>query len=117
MRHHLLAGLLAAPLLLTSASMSFATVITFDSGPFSDVTSYTEAGVTFTAVDGSSFLAVSDPNGTPGLLTDSFPSPFAEFKATVPAGTTQVAVDLGDFDSDPDLLVLRAYDATDNLLN
>jgi hypothetical protein len=113
MRKGLFVSLLAVPFLGTAAIAS-ATVITFDTVPISSVTSYSESGVTFTALNGSTFSAVPDPNGTNGLLSD--PSPRIEFKATLPSGVSQVSVDLGDFDADPDLLVLRAFDAGNNLL-
>jgi len=108
MRKGLLVSLLTVSFLGT-ASIGSATVITFDTVPIVSVASYSESGVTFTALDGSSFSAVTDPNGTKGLLSD--PSPRIEFKATLPSGVSQVSVDIGDFDADPDLLVLRAFDA------
>jgi hypothetical protein len=102
-------------LAMLSSSTLRADEITFDAVPITIATSYSEAGVTFTALNGLTFSAVPDPNGTNGLLSDS--SSRSELKATLPSGGTQVSVDLGDFDSDPDLLVLRAFDSGNNLLD
>jgi hypothetical protein len=113
MRKGLLISLLTVSFLGT-ASIGSATVITFDTVPISGVASYSESGVTFTTLNGSTFTAVADPNGTKGLLSDS--SPRIEIKATLPSGVSQVSVDIGDFNADPDLLVLRAFDAGDSLL-
>jgi len=115
MQQGFLAGVYAASLLLATAATGSAAVITFDTVPISGATSYSEAGVTFTALNGSTFSASQDPNGTNGLLSD--PIPRIQLRATLPAGVSQVSVDLGDFDADPDLLVLRAYDAGNTLLS
>jgi hypothetical protein len=114
MRNDLLVSLVTLPVLF-GAPVASATVITFDATPITSVTSYTESGVTFTTLDVSTFSAVTDPNGSKGLLSDS--SPRIEFKATLPSSVSQVSVDLGDFDADPDLLVLRAFSAGNALLD
>ena len=114
MRKDLFVGLLTAPFLLGTASIGSATTITFDTVPITNVISYSESGVTFTTLNGTTFSAPIDPNGTHGIVGDTIP--FPEFKATLPSGVSQVSVDLGDFDADPDLLVLRAFDAGNNQL-
>ena len=83
MRIGLFVSLLAVPFLGTAAIAS-ATVITFDTVPISSVTSYSESGVTFTALNGSTFSAVPDPNGTNELLSD--PSPRIEFQGDTTIG-------------------------------
>jgi hypothetical protein len=83
MRKGLFVSLVAVPFLGTAAIAS-ATVITFDTVPISSVTSYSESGVTFTALNGSTFSAVPDPNGTNGLLSD--PSPRIEIQGDTTIG-------------------------------
>jgi hypothetical protein len=114
MRRCLLVGLLTVPFLAGTASIGSATVITFDAVPITTVSSYTESGVTFTALDGGTFSGFPGPNGTNGLVSDS--NPLSEFRATFSAVMSQVSVDLGDFGNDADTLVLRAFDAGNNLL-
>jgi hypothetical protein len=94
-----------------------AETITFN-GQSGQVASYTEAGVTFTALTGS-LAFVFTPNGTIGLLSQPEPlGPIAypQMRASIAGGTSFVSVDLGDFGGDSDLLVLRAYDGLDNLI-
>jgi hypothetical protein len=74
---------LAAAVLSSSASR--ATVITFDAVPITNVTSYSEAGVTFTALDGGRMSAVPDPNGTNGLI--SLSTPLSEFEGGTAIGS------------------------------
>lgn len=104
----------AAFSLATAAGGAFAsTTIDFNalSGTF---TSYSQAGATFTSVGGGQFVSTLDPNGTNGLLETS--SPRHLLRADIAGGTNFVSVDLGDFDSDPDLLTLQAFDAANNSL-
>jgi hypothetical protein len=71
-------------------------VINFEDLPDSPFTSYTEAGVTFTAVGGGLLQKFPDtPNGTFSLT--GLNSPYPELRADVAGGTRFVTVDLGDF--------------------
>jgi hypothetical protein len=112
-RKSLSVSVLSLPFLVGTVSIGAATTINFNSAPVGSVTTYTESGVTFTALDGTSFSTDPTPNGTPGLRSDTFGNA-SEFKATLPSGIGQVSVDLGDFDSDADTLVLRAFDSGNN---
>jgi hypothetical protein len=90
-----------------------AAVIDFESFPVSFV-SHTEAGVTFTAVGGGSIGTVGNPNLTLGLLSSL--SPRELLRADIAGGASSVAVDLGDFNADADLLNLWVYNSSDVLL-
>lgn len=106
---------LAAVLLAAPAGAFAATTIDFESAP-SVFTSYTTGGVTFTAVDGGAIVAVSNPNGTIGLLSNAYPDPFSTLRGDIAGGANLVSVDLGDFGADEDLVFLAAYDASNTLL-
>jgi hypothetical protein len=99
-----------------SAVVAAADVITFDPGFGGPVSSVTIGAVTFSAVGGGGqLMTLNDPNGTNGLIDNN--SPRKEIRAAIAGGTTSVSVDLGDFDADADLLVLRIYDPTNTLIN
>jgi len=101
--------------LVVTAAQASATTITFNSDVFVNVVSFTEQGVTFSAVGGGGMIsALSTPNGTTGLLDNN--TPRKQFRADIAGGTTSVSVDLGDFDADPDLLVLSIFNSSDVLL-
>jgi len=105
--------------LATGAALSMATaqaaLIDFSALPEGTVVStYTEAGVTFTAVDGSAFSFSETPNTTRGLLPGG--TPLSPFRADIAGGASAVSVDVGDFGIDQDQLFLRAFSASDVLL-
>jgi PEP-CTERM motif len=103
---------------LSAASANAATVvIDFNSG-FASAASYSELGVTFTAIGGGT-LSSNDygngPNGTKGIVANDG-GDFQPINALIAGGANFVSIDLGDFNSDADSLFLRAYDAANNLL-
>lgn len=100
---------LVSGLLATAAP---AAVIDFDSAPAS-FTSYSEAGATITA-SGQNISRLGSPNGTNGILSQG--SPRAVFRADFSSAASFVAVDLGDFNADPDTIFLSAYDSANTLL-
>ena len=108
MRH--LSTAIAAAALFTAGSAQ-AYTIDFDS--FGSGTSYSEGGATITA-GGEVFSGNTTPNGTLGILAGG--SPRAEFLATFAGTTGFVSVDLGDYNSDADLLFLEAFDSSSALL-
>lgn len=108
----ILAAALAAA--TVGGSAANATVITFDAGSGSFLTSYVDSGVTFTPADAGTFSFASAPNGTTGLLGDSGPRP--RLRADIAGGATFVSVDLGDFNADADLLFLDIFNASNTLL-
>lgn len=94
-----------------AGSATAATTINFDALSLLNVSSYTEAGVTFSAPNFSTQLT---PNGTTGLLEESTPRNF--FRADISGGASAVSVDLGDYNADSDLLFLDIYDSANNSL-
>lgn len=115
MNQRLLIGALVAGLLGSAyAGRAEATTIDFNAGSGSGLAAYTESGVTFTTDTPGLFGFYGTPNGTMGLLGED--SPRDQIRATIAGGASFVSVDLGDFNADPDTLVLRAYDATNTLL-
>lgn len=90
-------------------------LIDFNSESFSNVSSFTTQGVTFSK--GLFNLETSNtPNSTVGIrgsVDFSGPDPF---RAVVGGGTNFVSIDLGDFGSDRDNIFLSVFDAADNLL-
>ena len=98
-----------------ASSVEAATIITFNSLSGTGIPSYTESGVTFTADEIGGTLEFSGgPNGTVGLL--GFGSPRPLLRADITGGASSVSVDLGDFNADPDGLLLRAYSPLNVLL-
>ena len=94
-----------------------AETITFEA-KLGQAASYTEAGVTFTAMFGLLEFSTT-PNSTTGLLGQPRFDPefeYPQIRASIAEGASFVAVDLGDFDGDDDLLVLRAYDQFNNVI-
>jgi len=91
-------------------------VIDFEDLPASPFPSYTEAGVTFTAVGGGQLQRFADmPNGTFGLT--GLTSPYPELRADIAGGATFVSVELGDFaEIDAETVFLEAFDASGNSL-
>ena len=107
---------LATELLIISCPVK-AVTIDFEDAPEGAFSSWTKAGVTFTAVGGG--LLRSDPsspapNGTRGLIGVSPPLP--ELRADIAGGANYVAVDLGDYDVDTDRLFLEVFDSNDTSL-
>lgn len=94
-------------------------LIDFESVSTTDQSSYIESGVTFTTVTGSEFIGTGTPNNTQGLLANVFQGTDIRplFRADIFGGASFVSVDLGDFGDDDDLLVLNAFDASDNLVD
>lgn len=107
----------AASLLFSSFTTAYAApvVIDFNAESFSNVSSFTTQGVTFSK--GVSNLDTSNtPNGTTGIrgsVDFSGPDPF---RALIGGGASFVSIDLGDFGSDSDNIFLSVFDAADNLL-
>lgn len=97
---------------LATVSPAQAATIDFDSGI--NGPSYSESGVTFTALGGGSFTTGfgNTPNGTFGLIVDNFNPIQGSFLTAV----STVSVDLGDYNGDADDLFLRAYDSANNFL-
>src|SRR5690349_24249391 len=90
---------LCAAALVAMATRAHATTITFDADSFVNVASFTELGVTFSAVGGGGLLNnLVTPNGTKGLLDQN--NPIKMVRADIAGGASSVSVDLGDFDAD-----------------
>jgi hypothetical protein len=102
--------------LCVAAASATATTIDFNNlpsiaGPTGIIGAYGVDIVSFTTVDNSNILVATTPNGTPGLLPNS--TPRAELLATFTTDTvSSVSVDLGDFNSDPDLAFLEVFNAS-----
>lgn len=97
---------------MSAAPAWSATTIDFSAFP-SSTASYTESGVTFTA-NGEQIDGTNTPNGTRGILAGG--SPRAEFRADFSSLASLVAVDLGDFNADPDTLFLEIFDTANQSL-
>jgi hypothetical protein len=107
---------LAAVLLIISHLVK-AVTIDFEDAPEGTFTSWTKDGVTFTAVDNGLLQADPNspaPNGTRGLI-GVYP-PLPELRADIAGGANYIAVDLGDYDVDTDLLFLEVFDSNDTSL-
>ena len=100
--------------LATASAVEGATLVNFNSQAGSGFTNYTEAGATFSPVGGGAFEFATAPNGTVGMLGSGTPHPL--LRANIAGGATDVAVDLGDFNADPDGLLLKAFSSLDVLL-
>jgi hypothetical protein len=100
--------------LATATAVEGATLVNFNSQSGTGFTNYTESGATFTAVGGGTFEFAVTPEGTVGLLGSGSPHPL--LRADIAGGASDVAVDLGDFNADPDGLLLRAFSSLDVLL-
>ena len=100
--------------LATGLLAAAANATTIDFNGFSSGTSYTQSGATITDTGGTGLVGSTDPNGTTGLLSAT--GPYAPLRADISGGTDFVSIDLGDFDSDPDLLFLDAYDSSNTLI-
>ncbi|WP_286304107.1 VPLPA-CTERM sorting domain-containing protein [Methylophaga marina] len=88
--------------------------INFNSLSFSNVSSYTTQGVTFSK--GSANISTDrTPTGSRGLSGTSFSSD-DPFKAVIAGGAKSVSVDLGDYGNDLDNIFLSVYDIANNLL-
>ncbi len=106
----------AATLLFTSFTTTYAAPIKidFNSQSFSNVSSFTTQGVTFSK--GSANLSTErTPNNTAGIRGDSFVGA-DPFKAVINGGASLVSVDLGDNGMDIDTIFLSVFDAADNML-
>jgi len=101
-------------LVLCASPVMAAVTIDFEDAPGGYFTSWTKDDVTFTAAGGASMWASTNPNGTLGLVGGD--DPYYELRADIACGATSVAVDLGDYDADQDLLFLEIYDSSDTLL-
>jgi hypothetical protein len=108
-------AVLAPATCMVLAATSSAVVIDFESFPSSHFASFTQSGVTFSAVGGGgSIFATATPNGTMGLLEDN--SPRKELRADIASHASSVSVDLGDFDSDPDTAFLEIFNSANTSL-
>jgi hypothetical protein len=108
----------ALALLLTCAQSAQAQTITFEGAPAGNYISYTESGVTFTAVGGGNLTSTTffnTPNGTKGIIGANLVT-LQEIRADIAGGATFVSVDLGDFGAgaDSDTIFLQAFDAANN---
>jgi len=102
-------------LLCAIGSAASADVITFETAPFGPSVSFVLGGVTFSAVGGTgAIVRLTTPNGTQGIIDDN--GPRLEIRADFFSPQNFVSVDLGDFNGDPDLLVLRAFNSANGLL-
>ena len=105
--------------LLCSAGLAGATLITFDSlTPGSSMSSYSEAGVTFststTFIPQPPLLVFSD-QGKTGII-GNVSVPWVPIKADFDYYASSVSVVLGDFNPDTEEVHLEAYDDADNLI-
>jgi hypothetical protein len=100
--------------LATATAVEGATLVNFNSQSGTGFTNYTESGATFTAVGGGTFEFAVTPEGTVGVFGSGSPHPL--LRADIAGGASDVAVDLGDFNADPDGLLLRAFSSLDVLL-
>ncbi len=105
---------ICAVMALCASPVMAAITIDFE-GQTGDYPSYTIGDVTFSAVGGGnvSFGDIT-PNSTVGII--NWNSPHQELRADIACGATFVAVDIGDYDQDSDLLFLEIYDSSDTLL-
>jgi hypothetical protein len=94
------------------AAPASAAIVDFESAPAS-FTSYSDQGATITA-NGAPISRLATPSGSQGILAED--SPRSEFRADFAGTTGFVSVDLGDFNSDADLLFLEVFDAGNVLL-
>jgi len=80
---------------------------------------YTNSGVTFSAVGGGDLQAVLTPNTTAGITSTLGidPAVFPFMQAVIASEATHVYIGLGDFDTDAETLFLNAFDASDNPLD
>lgn len=97
------------------------TVVTFNNLPPTPFATYTESGVTFTAVgDGMLLQEISSvPGGTePAISGAPFgtPTTYPAMRADIAGGARRVSVALGDWAEDEETLFLRVFDASDNML-
>lgn len=106
-------SLLVALALCGSAASAAAKRIDFSAMPAGEFETYTEKGVTFSAVGGGGVLEVytGSPNGTPALVEQN--SPRKELRADISGGARRVSVDLGDFNADPELIFLEVFNDAD----
>ena len=102
-------------LLCLVSSAASADIITFETAPLGPSSSFVLGGVTFSAVGGSgAIIRATNPNGTQGIIDNN--ATRLELRADFSSLQNFVSVDLGDFNADPDLLVLRAFNSANVLL-
>lgn len=98
-----------ATLALFSAAPALAlTTIDFSTSPSSFLT-YSQGGATIRTVDNTTINTTGVPGGSQGILPAN--SPFPEYRVDFTTVASFVSVDLGDFNADPDLLFLEAFNA------
>ena len=105
------AAILCSVWLVASAQAVVIDFETFPAGPFA---SFSQSGVTFSAVGGGGQIITTSvlvPNGTLGLVDDN--SPHKELQADIGAHASSVSVDLGDHDADADTLFLEIFNSSD----
>jgi hypothetical protein len=73
--------------------------------------SYSEAGVTITAVGGGNLMAQPSQNGTWGIM--GWPMPFPELRADFDVPSLLIKVELGDAGGDSDLAFLEVFNEHD----
>ena len=102
-------------LLCAISSAATADVITFETAPLGPSVSFVLGGVTFSTVGlNGAIIRQTTPNGTQGIIDNN--SPHLELRADFSSLQNFVSVDLGDFNSDADLLVLRAFNSSNGLI-
>ena len=104
--------------LAASSTNASADPVTIDFGAApASFTTYTEAGVTFSALDGRLVNTSVVPHGSIGIISSTGPeSPYVALKATSAAQFEFVSVSLGDFGGDADMLFLEAFNSMDALV-
>lgn len=87
-------------------------LIDFSATPDGDFQGYSERGVTFFAIDGvlTSTKFLTTPEGSRGLYGYDGDNEARGMTAVFDTPVRWVSVDLGDYNADPDNLLLEAYD-------
>ena len=113
---------LSLAIALGTSGSATATTIDFETTATGSYTSLVYGPVTISFLDGSGAFNVD--NQTPGPpvsghnLISYFTNPgIGSFQATFAGGATSVSIGMGDFSADDDEGHLRAYDASNNLLD
>jgi PEP-CTERM motif len=90
------------------------TTIDFSTSP-AVFTTYSQGGATVSAVGGGTTQTTSVPGGSQGILTTPSTN-FPEFRVDFASVASFLSVDLGDFNADPDLLFIEAYNSSNAII-